>query len=178
MPLPSPSANKSALSPLEPRARRQNKLHRVWGFQCSCALCSLRPALSAASDQRIKQINNIKKQLTDYSPGSPATPAMADLLVSLFQQERLDGAIYEAYAFAAIEWNGVGEVWEAVRYARLSLEYGLAAVGPQDQDVVEMQAIAEDPYGHWSWMLRTKKRMGWEKMRDLTRSRGRFEADY
>lgn len=103
---------------------------------------------------------------------------MADLLVSLFQQERLDGAIYEAYAFAAIEWNGVGEVWEAVRYARLSLEYGLAAVGPQDQDVVEMQAIAEDPYGHWSWMLRTKKRMGWEKMRDLTRSRGRFEADY
>lgn len=122
--------------------------------------------MTAASDERIRQIKQIRKQLEDYTTESAATPQMADLFVSLYQQERLDGSIYEAYAFAAIEWNGVGEPWNAVRYARLAVEYGLAAVGPKDRDVTEMQSLAEDPWGHWSWMLRTSKRMSWGWMRD------------
>lgn len=92
---------------------------------------------------------------------------MADLFVSLYEQERLSGSIYEAYAFAAIEWNGIGEPWTAVRYARLGIEAGLAAVGPKDRDVIEMQSLAEDPFGHWSWMLRTSKRMSWGRMREF-----------
>lgn len=139
----------------------------MWGFTCSCPRCSQRVEMTAASDDRIRQIRRIHKQLQDYSAGSAATPQMADLMVSLYEQERLDGAIYEAYAFAAIEWNGVGEPWKAVRYARLAIEFGLAAVGPKDRDVIEMMQLAEDPFGHWSWMLRTSKRMSWGKMRDV-----------
>lgn len=157
-------------SPIRPRAKRQHKLHDVWGFQCSCSLCTQRPELTAASDQRIKQIKKIRKQLEDYSTESAATPQMADLFVSLYEQDRLDGTIYEAYAFAAIEWNGVGEPWQAVRYARLAIEYGLAAVGPNDQDVIEMKVLADDPWGHWSWMLRTSKRMSWGRMREVSGS--------
>lgn len=123
--------------------------------------------MTAASDERIKQIKQIRKQLEDYTTESAATPQMADLFVSLYEQERLDGSIYEAYAFAAIEWNGIGEPWNAVRYARLAVEYGLAAVGPKDRDVTEMQSLTEDPWGHWSWMLRTSKRMSWGRMRDV-----------
>lgn len=98
---------------------------------------------------------------------------MVELYLSLYEQERLDGSIYEAYAFAAIEWNGVGEPWHAVRYARLAIEYGLAAVGPKDTDVIEMKKLAEDPWGHWSWMLRTSKRMSWGRMRDVSGSQTR-----
>lgn len=123
--------------------------------------------MTAASDERIKQIGAIRKQLEDYTTESAATPQMADLFVSLYEQERLDGSIYEAYAFAAIEWNGVGEPWNAVRYARLAIEYGLVAVGSRDRDVVEMKKLAEDPWGHWSWMLRTSKRMSWARMREV-----------
>lgn len=154
-------------SPIQPRAKRQHKLHRVWGFKCTCSLCTQRPELTAASDERIKQIRQIRKQLEDYSTESAATPQMVELYLSLYQQERLDGSIYEAYAFAAIEWNGVGEPWNAVRYARLAIEYGLAATGPNDADVIEMRSIAEDPWGHWSWMLRTSKRMSWGRMREV-----------
>lgn len=154
-------------SPIRTRAKRQKKLQRVWGFKCTCSRCSQRPELTAASDERIKQIRQIRKHLEDYTTESAATPQMVELYLSLYEQERLDGAIYEAYAFAAIEWNGVGEPWQAVRYARLAIEYGLAAVGPNDTDVVEMKSLAQDPWGHWSWMLRTSKRMSWDRMREV-----------
>ncbi|KAJ4391886.1 SET domain-containing protein 5 [Gnomoniopsis smithogilvyi] len=167
------------MDPIRPRAKRQQKLHNVWGFKCSCSLCTQRPELTAASDQRIKQIKKIRKQLEVYSTESAATPQMADLFVSLYEQERLDGSIHEAYAFAAIEWNGVGEPWQAVRYARLAIEYGLAAVGPRDQDVIEMKSLTEDPWAHWSWMLRTRKRMSWGRMKEVSGSymRGGDEED-
>jgi hypothetical protein len=86
---------------------------------------------------------------------------MGELMVSLFQQERLDGAMYEAYTYAAIEYNGAGDPWMATKYARLAVQVGTAAAGPLDSDVVEMKALARDPWEHWSWMLRTKKRMNW-----------------
>jgi hypothetical protein len=82
---------------------------------------------------------------------------MAELLVSLFEQENLWSTIYEAYTFAAVEHNGAGDPWLATKYARLAIQHGLASGGPDDIDVVEMQSLARDPWSHWSWMLRTKK---------------------
>lgn len=123
--------------------------------------------MAAESDARIKQIKRVRKQLESYEPGSAATPQMAELMVSLYEQERLSGSIYEAYTFAAIEWNGAGDPSTAVRYARLAIEAGLASAGPRDRDVAEMIRLAEDPWSHWSWMLRTSKRMNWGPMRPL-----------
>lgn len=87
---------------------------------------------------------------------------MAELLISLYQQERLWQMLYEAYTFAALEYNGVGEPWTATKYARLAVQHGLAGGGPNDSDVREMTALARNPWEHWSWMLRTKKRMNWD----------------
>lgn len=84
---------------------------------------------------------------------------MSELLVSLYEQERLHGPISEAYALAAIEFNGVGEPWTAQKYARLAVESGLIYGGPADTDVKEMEKLLKDPWAHWSWMLRTNKRM-------------------
>lgn len=86
---------------------------------------------------------------------------MAELLVSLYDQERLHALQVEAYTYAAMEWNGVGEPWLATKYARLAIELGLATMGEDDSDVAEMTRLANDPWGHWTWMLRTSKRMSW-----------------
>lgn len=86
---------------------------------------------------------------------------MGELLVSLFEQEGLYGSIFEAYTYTAIEYNGAGEPWLATKYARLAIKHGLASSGPKDPDVIEMKELARDPWDHWSWMLRTKKRMNW-----------------
>jgi hypothetical protein len=149
----------------------------VWGFECGCSLCTQRKEMVAASDERIRQIKRIRRQLEDYSAGSSATPEMADLMVSLYEQERLSGSIYEAYTFAAIEWNGVGEPWKAVRYARLAIETGLASAGPRDRDVKEMTRLADNPWAHWSWMLRTSKRMSWGAMRRVGDSEAAEDED-
>ncbi|KAJ9155130.1 SET domain protein [Pleurostoma richardsiae] len=149
------------IDPVMSRSRRRQKLHSIWGFQCSCSQCTQPDAMTDASDSRVRQIRSLRRQLEDYGPGSAATPQMAELLVSLHEQERLQGALCEAHALAAIEWNGAGEPWAAVRHARLAVEHGLASSGPADRDVVEMGRLAEDPWGHWSWMLRTSKRMSW-----------------
>lgn len=83
---------------------------------------------------------------------------MAELMISLYEQERLHGPIMEAYALAAIEYNGVGEPWTAQKYARLAVESGLLYGGPADTDVKEMEKLLKDPSAHWSWMLRENKR--------------------
>jgi hypothetical protein len=148
----------SYIDPASRRVERQRALHKSWGFNCSCSLCSQPRPITSASDARIDSIEKITLKLKDYSPNSDASPAMADLLVSLYEQERLYAPIVEAYTLAAIEYNGVGEAYAAVRYARLAIEAGLLNAGPEDRDVKAMEALAADPWKHWSWMLRSEKR--------------------
>ncbi|KAH8673929.1 hypothetical protein BX600DRAFT_547574 [Xylariales sp. PMI_506] len=151
----------SYINTYQTREERLARLDLSWHFSCSCSLCTLDDHQAAASDARLRQITEIRSQLSDWEPSSPATPAMAELLISLYEQERLWLTIYEAYAFAAIEYNGAGEPWLATKYARLAIKHGLAASGPGDYDVNEMKALAKDPWAHWSWMTRTRRRMNW-----------------
>lgn len=119
--------------------------------------------MTKASDARIAQIRDLRNEFRDYTIESRATPEMAELFISLFEQERLDAMLYEAYSYAAIEWNGAGEPWLATKYARLAIEAGLMSVGTNDVDVIEMRQLAADPWKHWSWMLRKSRRMQWGK---------------
>ena len=66
---------------------------------------------------RNRQIQELRRQLRDYDATSQATPAMGELIVSLYQQERLWTSMYEAYTYAAIEYNGAGDPWTATKCA-------------------------------------------------------------
>ncbi|KAF3355201.1 NAP1-binding protein 2 [Verticillium dahliae VDG1] len=151
----------SYIDPLQARDARRARLRANWGFDCTCPICTLPHPHTVASDERIAQIASLRAELADYRASSRATPAMAELLVSLYEQERVWGTLAEGYTLAAIEWNGVGDAWAATRYARLAIEHGIASQWEGHGDVVQMKMLAEDPWGHWSWMLRTRKRMGW-----------------
>jgi hypothetical protein len=150
----------SYINPLERRKHRMARLERNWGFRCSCPLCTAEPAVAAASDARVRQIQTLLPQFKSYKPESRASPQLAELLISLYQQERLWGFMYEMYTYAALEYNGAGEPWLAVKYARLAVEWGITTAGEKDTDVKDMDKLAEDPWSHWSWMLRTQKRTG------------------
>jgi hypothetical protein len=136
-------------------------LKKQWGFHCSCAACSASDIQSAASDARVNQILQLRKEFNDWSTESSATPQMAELMISLYEQERLYALLNEAYTNAAMEWNGVGEPWLATKYARLALEFGIALLAEGDSNIEEMTKLADDPWGHWSWLMRTRKRMNW-----------------
>ncbi|KAH6654073.1 hypothetical protein BKA67DRAFT_604491 [Truncatella angustata] len=151
----------SYIDTVQTQQGRLARLNHSWHFPCSCSSCTQNKYLTAASDARIRQIQVVRKQLQDWGPHSQATTAMAELLISLYRQERLWTMLYEAYTYAAIEYNGDGEPWLATKYARLAIHHGLASGGPSNPDVVEMMALVTDPWAHWSWMLRTQKRMNW-----------------
>lgn len=102
----------------------------------------------------------LTEELEDYTNESLATPEMADLLVSMYHQERLYGPIAEPYKFAAIEYNAVGDIWTAQKYARLAVEAGILYAGPWDKDVKSMELLLKDPEAHWSYMLRASRRIG------------------
>lgn len=126
----------------------------MWHFGCTCEFCSRNRHQIKASDERILQIQQLIKEFQDRSRHSQATPQAAELLVSLYHQEKLWYALYEAYTMAALEYNFVGEARLATKYARLAIEHGIASNGPKDENVDMMRKLARDPRNHWSWMYR------------------------
>ena len=140
-----------------PRARRMRSLEKNWGFKCSCSTCTAHAFLVSESDSRLEQIATIQQDvLSDWTESSAATPATAELLIGLYQQERLDASLATAYQHAAETYSSYGMKWEAVRYARLSVEMSMLDKGWNDKDTAVMQKMVADPTMTWSW----KKRVG------------------
>ncbi|KAF2279762.1 SET domain-containing protein [Westerdykella ornata] len=150
----------------KPRHKRRQMLKQNWGFECKCSACAAHPALTKESDERVMQIGMLKKRLRrweerggdddenedDEDDGEVrVTPAMADTLISLYEQERLWTGIGEAYRFAAQVYAAFGREWGAVRYARLAVEFGMLARGFYDEDVLLMKGLAADPRSFWGW---------------------------
>ncbi|KAJ0341784.1 hypothetical protein COL922a_001878 [Colletotrichum nupharicola] len=163
--MPGEELTLSYIDPMQTRKARRERLHGTWGFHCSCPHCTQSRLKTDASDLRIEQIALLREEFNDYTPASRATPQMAELLISLYEQEHNWSLLSEAYTLAAIEYNGIGEPWLATKYARLAIEYGLTTLWEGHGDVIEMSKLAEDPWAHWSWMLRTRKRYSWGEKR-------------
>lgn len=149
------------IDPVTTRTARMERLHRSWGFECSCPLCSLDKHRADASDARIEQI----KWLWDETREEMGSPEMAELVISLYQQEKLWGKMPGAYYFAAIEYNGAGDPWTAIKYARLAIEVGIPSLGENSRTVREMRKLAADPWKHRSWMASVKEAKGMEHRR-------------
>ena len=136
------------------RARRMKLLKRNWGFQCSCSACTAHPELVAESDSRLHQIASLYKALDDWTPNTSATPQAAELLISLYQQERLHTSLATAYKYAAEVYSSFGKKYEAMRYARLSTEMSMLDKGFGEVDVKEMREMSSRPELSWSWKKR------------------------
>jgi hypothetical protein len=110
------------------------------------------------SDSRISQILHLWTELDDYSATSSATPEKAELLILLYELEGMGGRLQEAYYRAAIEHNGIGQATQAMKYARLCLDRGLAFKGPGIPPgivfIESMKDLLRDPMTHKSWKSR------------------------
>ena len=110
----------------------------------------------ARSDSRIQEILDLQTELANWSPWSAGTPAMAEMLISLYEEEHLHAAKATGHTFAALAYSGVGDKMMAEWHAELALEAGMVNSGPND-DATAMKKLLEDPEGHWSWMARRPK---------------------
>lgn len=135
---------------------RKTRLSRLenWGFQCNCLSCTAHSSLTGESDRRLYQITDLAQTLDDWTASSSASPAVAEMLISLYVQERLDASLGTAYKYAAETYSSFGKKWEAMKYARLSVEMSMLDKGFRDNDVAEMKKMAVDPMTTWSWNKR------------------------
>lgn len=132
---------------------RQEALSAVWGFQCTCSLCSGTALEIEASDKRLERILELQVVLADFEPGSVATTAMAEELIQLYAEENLHAAKATGYKVAALAYNAVGDVRTAQRHAKSALDMGIVSSG-LDEYAEEMKRILANPVAHWSYRAR------------------------
>lgn len=103
---------------------RRHRTNKQWGFNCTCNLCTAPDYVIERSDDRLLLITSLERELANISFTAPraASPSTAEMLVSLYQQERFDGAIAEAYSFAALEYSYIADKRMAQKYAALAAE--------------------------------------------------------
>ncbi|TVY40909.1 SET domain-containing protein [Lachnellula occidentalis] len=156
---------------LQTRSQRQELLSSIWGFTCTCRLCTSPNA--HLSDTHVSQILSLQNTLVDPSSSSPhthtyntktllipssqATPEMAEQLLALYAEEHLHAALGTGHLLAAQVYNGVGDAQMAVWHAKKAVVLGIVGSVDPESDMAQMRQLIEDPRGHWSFGHRKKR---------------------
>ncbi|KAI8245203.1 SET domain-containing protein 5 [Colletotrichum sp. SAR 10_99] len=141
----------SYVDSLSSRQVRQDRAKRNWGFGCTCNQCSLPPPLVRDSDNRLYRMWQIEQDLSNWNfPNFEED--MIELLITLYEQERLDESHgYEAYRLAGLNYNSIKNKEKAAEYAKKAVEQLLLEKGPEAKELADMRALAHRPDQHWSW---------------------------
>ncbi|KAK0117073.1 SET domain-containing protein 5 [Cadophora gregata f. sp. sojae] len=104
-------------------AARQHHIKEHWGFDCQCRLCSSPEQLRNISDTRLQRIAVLRKYLFLFTAENyrNVTPDMALELISLYEEEGLNGALAEAYMVTALWYCIWGNVHRTKKYAALAV---------------------------------------------------------
>lgn len=150
----------SYISELDSYEIRQSKLHKHWGFQCSCSHCSVPEAQNLKSNARLTLISKYRTYLLDWTPDSVGTPSLSEKYISLLKQEKLYSKLGEAYVIAALRFNAWEKEEEAKRYAEMAVKSSLWWDEDERVEMEEMERLKVEGRRHWSWGLGRKLRIG------------------
>ncbi|KAF2869649.1 hypothetical protein BDV95DRAFT_448922, partial [Massariosphaeria phaeospora] len=141
----------SYISPLDPTATRQDHLLTSFHFTCTCRRC----ATPAATDSTLHAIAMLQQTLGAWtSGGSHDYLAMAESLIQTFQREGLEGFLDVPYGHAALAYNAVGDVENAVRYAEMAAQAVRLKDGAWTENLRVWEEVGREPRGHWSYRRR------------------------
>jgi hypothetical protein len=152
------------IDPLQTRLKRREAIKRSWGFDCSCSLCSAENDFIRESNRRVTEIiktTNILNEVVSQNETErktarsyvPDALEMADLLVSLYEQERLHASVADGYRLAALVSASLGNEWRAVKWAMKAVDTGLIHDGPDDDELLDVRKLLLAPRQHWSWAV-------------------------
>ncbi|KAI1773279.1 SET domain-containing protein [Hypoxylon cercidicola] len=141
-----------------PREERRARL-RKWGFECACAHCSMSDEQAAASDARLRRIEELEGALETFNE-TVVTADTGAQLAELYETERLHIYLGQAYTRAALNFALFGEEDRAREYARAAVDALERESGPGSADARAMRVLAENPRKHWTWGKRRKGRSG------------------
>ncbi|KAL1884398.1 hypothetical protein Plec18167_001986 [Paecilomyces lecythidis] len=114
-------------------------------------------ASGQTADTALAEMKLIESSLADWTEASMASTKLAERLIKLYRQERLDGFLDTAFGYAALTYNAVGNSVQAKKYAKLAAESGTMKDGPDAANVRAMKELVKDPGRHWSWRRRLQR---------------------
>jgi hypothetical protein len=148
------------LAPNMPYEERTSRTKTQWGFNCSCSLCHSPSWVHDASDERVALIDELELELNDLGPNRTASTSTAELLISLHEQERLDGVIGDAYMYASFEYAYIGDKRMVQKYAALAVEHMMVWRGSFHQYYQAMVRLMMLPEKEKSWKYFEKVKKG------------------
>lgn len=146
----------SYLTPLLGYEERKKRIAKQWGFECTCSLCASTESFRNASDDRLGVMADLEARLDDIAATRTGSTGMAELLIALYELERLDGAVADGYMYAALEYAYIGDVNAARKYAARAMEATALWRGTTHPYYRSLRTLWESPEAHKSWMY-TKK---------------------
>lgn len=114
--------------------------------------------LVEASNERLEQIGEMTDHLDEE--GVIGTSDLAMALIEMYKQERLHAPLSNAYKYAALAFCAEKSRWNAIKYARLAVEFGLLDNGFSHDEVVQMRNIAVEPETEECWGARQAAPLG------------------
>lgn len=157
------------------RDTRQSQL-REWGFTCTCQQCSLNATETGASDNRLRQIKALEKEIESIMGTRGAVglkPEMGGKLVQLYREERMDAYVAPAYTRAALIYAMFGDEERAREYAAEAVAALERETGPHAKDAVSMRELARAPRGHWAWEVKVGRGRGRAQRKNETVGKGK-----
>lgn len=110
------------------------------------------PADITASDARMKRIYAIEEDIKKMISGEKeAEVELGDELIRLYEEEKFEIYIGQAYARAALLHSLMGDVDETQVLARKAADALKFEFGEEHEDTRAMKVLAEDRERHWSW---------------------------
>ncbi|KAM7189665.1 hypothetical protein V8F33_009913 [Rhypophila sp. PSN 637] len=116
-----------------PYKDRQSTLQEIWGFKCTCPLCSLSRHQRRASDERRTEIQTLKQEAIELAQAGKFHDAIgiSEQLIKVIGQEGLTLAIPDVYDIPAALYYHIGNLVKAREYNFLSL-MALQELGPEE----------------------------------------------
>jgi hypothetical protein len=128
---------------------RRQTLQDKFGFLCSCRLCSLEPAESQKSDQRLARIDQLDDLIgAECSSGnfSQQTLRYVDERVRLYNQQGPgNSGLPRAYLDAAQIAISNGDLARGSMFARRAVEGWRTAQGSNSDEVIQYAPLIQDP---------------------------------
>jgi hypothetical protein len=123
-----------------------------WGFACQCSICRQPASHVAASDKRLRMIKALKILLNDWTEDQPDRVQMAELLTTLYEQERLHVPIATAYEAAAYAYSVMGDEYKAMERAALAVEAMTIFYGADHPLTLDLEMLMLNPKEHRTWL--------------------------
>ncbi|EPQ54746.1 SET domain-containing protein [Gloeophyllum trabeum ATCC 11539] len=145
------------------REDRRAYLLGQYAFNCTCATCSLAPALSAQSDARLEEMAALYSQFASWGGGAIDGRAAADIARRIWALGEAEGYVSERGRLAGdVVWVAAAHSdVEALRaWGALAEEWYGYELGRESAEVRGVREAVARPAGHAAWGTRPGMAIG------------------